>query len=106
MRTYIAHDGKLDALSARFREHTLKLFEKHGMTNVGYWFPTTDGTPSADTIVYLLSYPDRAAADRSWAAFRADPEWVEVRKVTEKDGQIVKQILSVFLAPADFSPLK
>jgi hypothetical protein len=105
MRTYTAPPGKLEALKARFRNHTTRLFEKHGMTNIGYWI-AADPPNSENTIVYILAYPSREAAKKSWADFRADPEWQAVVKESEKDGRIVAKVDSVFLTPADFSKIK
>lgn len=104
LRTYTAHPGKLEDLQKRFRDHTLRLFARHGMTNVGYWIPQ-DST-GENTIVYLLAYPSREAATRSWEAFRADPEWVEARTASEANGPLVEKVVSVFLSPTDFSPMK
>lgn len=105
MRTYICHDGRLEALHKRFREHTTRLFEKHGMTNVGYWVPA-QGDEAANTLVYLLAYPNAEARAASWKAFMADPEWKSVREASEKDGPIVKQVISKYLTPTDYSSLK
>jgi hypothetical protein len=101
MRTYWAPAGKLDAMNARFREHTLKLFEKHGMVNIGYWMPIDNPD---NMMMYLLAYPSREARDASWKAFLADPAWHEVRKTTEADGKIVEKIESVLLNATDYSP--
>src|SRR6266498_318485 len=79
MRTYTTNEGKLDALLARFRDHTTRLFEKHGMTNIGYWVPK-DEPLSKNTLVYILAYPSREAAKKSWDAFRSDPDWQKVQK--------------------------
>ena len=105
MRTYIAHDGKLDALNARFRNHTNKLFVKHGMELVGYWIPT-DPRKSQNTLVYILAYPSKEARDASWKAFGSDPEWRAAAAESEKDGKLVKQVISEFLRPTDYSPIK
>jgi hypothetical protein len=106
MRTYTTHPGKLDALNARFRNHTLALFKKHGMENVWYGVPT-DGQPGAgEKLVYILAHKSRAAADASWKAFRSDPEWTKVRTESEKDGPIIVKLESVFLAATDYSPFK
>ena len=105
IRTYTTHPGKLEALNARFRNHTLKLFEKHGMTNVGYWTPR-DSARAQNTIVYLLAYPSREAARASWQAFGRDPEWRQAAAASEANGKIVEKVESVFLDPTDFSPMK
>ena len=106
IRTYTANEGKLTELHRRFRNHTLRLFEKHGMTNIGYWIPA-DAPNSETTLVYILAYPSREAAKKSWADFRADPEWQKAAKESEKDGKILaKSPESVFLNPADFSQIK
>jgi hypothetical protein len=101
LRIYYAAPGKLDALNARFREHTCKLFEKHGMTNVGYWVPIDN---AENRLIYLLSFPDRQAQARAWKAFRADPEWQKVVKETEADGKLVTRVESTLLTPTDYSP--
>lgn len=106
LRTYHAYPGKLEELHARFRNHTLKLFEKHGMTNIGYWAPTEINQGAANTLVYLLAYPSRDARETSWKAFRDDPEWKSVSKASEANGKLVEKVDSVFLAATDYSPLK
>jgi hypothetical protein len=105
MRTYTAPPGKLDSLLTRFRDHTTKLFTKHGMTNVGYWVPQ-DEARHGNTLIYILSYPSKEAATKSWAAFRADPDWQKASKESELNGKIVEKVESVFMDPTDFSPLK
>jgi hypothetical protein len=105
LRTYHCFEGKLPDLMKRFREHTTKLFEKHGMTNIGYWVPT-DPPASKNTLVYVLAYPNREAAKKSWDGFRSDPEWVKVRDASEANGKIVEKVDSVYMEPADFSKLK
>lgn len=102
LRTYTAEPGRLDALLARFRNHTVGLFARHGMTNIGYWVPTDQ----PDTLVYLLAHASPQTAAASWDAFKADPEWQAVRAVSEEDGPIVRSITSVFLEPTDFSALR
>jgi hypothetical protein len=106
LRTYHASPGKLDALHARFRDHTIALFERHGMAVVGFWVPTDPNQGSADTLIYILAHKNRAAADASWAAFRADPEWVKVRAESEKNGSLTTKVDSVFMSPTDYSPMK
>jgi hypothetical protein len=106
LRTYTAAPGKLDALNARFRNHTVKLFEKHGMQVVGFWEPTDAEGGKGEKLVYVLAHKSRAAADASWKAFRADPDWVAVKAASEVDGNLVTKLESVFLAPTDYSPLR
>ena len=101
MRIYYAAPGKLDALNTRFRDHTCKLFEKHGMVNIGYWLPVTN---TENKLVYLLAYPSREAREKSWKEFMADPDWQTASKASEKDGKLVLKADSVFLAATDFSP--
>jgi hypothetical protein len=105
LRTYTAPEGKLDDLVARFRNDTLRIFEKHGMDNVGYWLPT-DAPASSNTLIYILAHDSRDAATKSWAAFRDDPEWKAVAERTQANGPIVSKVESVFLEATDFSPLK
>ena len=106
LRTYTASPGKLDALNARFRDHTVALFKKHGMEVVGFWMPIDKDAGAGEKLVYVLARRSRAAADASWNAFRADPEWVKVKADSEKDGGLTVKIESVFLAGTDYSPLK
>lgn len=101
MRVYYAAEGKLDALNARFRDHTLKLFEKHRITNVGYWMPIEN---PERMLVYLLSYPSRDARDQSWKAFMADPDWQKAHKASEVDGKLVSKVEVTFLQATDYSP--
>jgi NIPSNAP len=105
MRTYYAHPGKMTALHARFRDHTSKLFVKHGMTLIGFWSPI-DAKQADEKMVYILAYPSKEAADKSWDAFRKDPDWIAAKKASEKDGELVKKVDSVFLNPTDYSPIK
>ena len=105
LRTYTTHPGKLDALHKRFRDHTVKLFEKHGMTNVVYTTPM-DSPASENTLIYLLAHKSREAGKASWEAFRKDPEWVKARTESEVPGPIVVKADSVFLTPTDYSPMK
>jgi hypothetical protein len=105
MRTYYTHPGKMPALHARFRDHTNKLFQKHGMTLVGFWSPL-DPKEAEEKLVYVLAFPSKEAADKAWAGFRNDPEWKAAKEASEKDGPLVKKVDSVFLNPTDYSPLK
>ena len=105
IRTYTTPEGKLDELHKRFREHTMKIFEKHGMTNIGYWTPQ-DPALASHTLIYVLAHKSRAAAEKSWADFRADPEWQKVKGASEAKGPIVTKVESVFVEPTDYSPMK
>ena len=104
LRTYTTEPGKLDALLARFREHTLKLFARHGITSLGYWVPLDAKDGAGRKLVYLLGFPSREAATKAWQEFRADPEWQAVRQASEAEGKIVAKVDSVFLTAADYSP--
>lgn len=104
LRTYYPAPGKLAALNARFRNHTLKLFEKHGMRNVAYWNeqPTKDAPDGR--IIYILAYPSREARDADWKAFGADPAWHQVVATSEAEGKLVSRVDSVFMSMTDYSP--
>src|SRR5438552_217795 len=111
MRVYYAAPGKLDALNARFRDHTTKLFEKHGMTNVVYWHLLPGQEKAENTLVYLLAHKSRDAAKASFDAFRKDPDWVKARTDSEQKagGSLTEAkggVVSEFLKPTDYSPLK
>ena len=101
MRTYWAAEGKLDALHTRFRDHTAKLFEKHGMTNVGYWVPLEN---SERKLIYFLAYPTREEREKSWKAFLADPQWQKAQRESEVNGTLVDKVESRFLQLTDYSP--
>ncbi len=103
LRTYTTEEGKLPNLLALFRDHATQLFEKHGMTHVGYWVPQ-DSPESENTLIYVVSHDSREAAQESWGAFRADPEWQRVAEESQADGPIVANIESVFIEATDFSP--
>jgi len=105
LRTYTAPDGKLGELHTRFRNHTLRIFEKHGMTNVIYLAPL-DAPASENQLVYLLAHKSREAAKESWAAFQNDPEWKKVASESQVNGRIITKVESVFLSATDYSPLK
>src|SRR2546429_9863926 len=103
LRVYHTYEGKLDDLLKRFREHTMKLFEKHGIKNIAYWTPTDD--PLKDkTLVYILAHPSREAATANWKAFGADPEWQSVKDKSEANGKLVEKVDSTFMVMTDFSP--
>ena len=106
LRTYTAAPGKIEALHARFRDHTLKLFEKHGMKVEGFWKPL-DEKAADEKLVYLLSFPSKEAADKSWKEFQADPDWQKVREESEKDGKLLAMPPeSVYLVSTDYAPTK
>lgn len=102
LRTYTTHPGRLPALNKRFNDHTLKLFEKHGMKNEMYWVPT-DPKLAENTLIYVISHESEAAAKKSWDAFRADPDWIKARDASEADGKIVLKVESVFMKKTDYS---
>jgi len=101
MRVYSAASGKLDELQDRFRDHTTKLFSKHGMTNLGYWTPAEN---SDSKLVFVLGYRNREARDASWKNFMSDPEWQAVQKASEANGKLVAKVDSTFMEATDFSP--
>ena len=103
LRTYTTTPGNLPKLLARFRDHTLALFEKHGIVNVAYWVPQDADKGAANTLVYLVKHKSRDAAAESWKAFAADPEWIKVKNASEAQGKIVDHIDSIFLAKTDYS---
>ena len=105
LRTYTTLEGQLPALLARFRDHTIPIFDKHGMESIGYWVPA-DAPRSQNTLIYILRHKSREAATASWAAFRADPAWQKAQKESEASGKIVEKVESVFLTSTDFSKLK
>jgi hypothetical protein len=104
LRVYITHPGKMPNLLTRFENHTTKLFERHGMINVGYWLPVEE--KDGNKLYYILKYKSRAAAEAGWKAFGADPEWIKVRTESEANGPIVARVESTFLTSTDFSAIK
>ena len=102
LRTYTTAEGRLPALHKRFRDHTMKIFEKHGMKNIIYWEPTD----KENTLVYVIAHESKKAADASWAAFRKDPDWQKVAKASRADGPIVTKVTKQFLTATDYSPMK
>ncbi|NQV23733.1 MAG: NIPSNAP family protein [Rhodopirellula sp.] len=102
LRTYTTNEGRLDALHQRFRNHTMKIFEKHGMKNIAYWTPAE----TKDTLVYIIAHKSLEAANASWDAFRNDPEWKAAYEASIVDGKIVKKVDKQFLTATDYSPMK
>lgn len=103
LRTYTTLEGRLPNLHARFKNHTMKLFEKHGMKNVMYWTPTDEKT-SNNTLIYVLWHASPEAAKKSWDGFRNDPDWHKARDESEKDGKIVAKVESVYMKATEYSP--
>jgi hypothetical protein len=102
MRTYHAAAGKMDALNARFRDHTNALFKKHGIEIIGFW---TD-VNKPDELVYIIAYPSKEAHEKNWKAFTEDPDWIKAKNESEKDGKLVDKVDQKFLTPTDYSPIK
>ena len=106
LRTYTCNEGKLEALKARFRDHTIEIFKRHGMESIGYWVPQ-DPEKSKTTLIYIIAHPSREAATKNWNEFRNDPEWKKVAAESEANGKILaKPPESVFMDPTDFSQIK
>ena len=103
LRIYHAAPGKLPDLLARFRNHTIKIFDRHGMKSIGYWTPV-DEPEKSSTLIYILRHPSREAATANWKAFQDDPEWKSVRDKSEENGKLVEKVDSTFMALTDFSP--
>jgi hypothetical protein len=103
LRVYHANEGKLDALLARFRDHTITIFNRHGMKSLAYWVPA-DEPLKGRTLIYILEHPSREAATANWKSFRADPEWVKVSTASEANGKLVSKVDSTFMTRTDFSP--
>ena len=102
LRTYIAHEGRLEDLNSRFRNHTNSLFVKHGMQLVGYWEPID----KEDTLIYVLAFPSVEAMDKSWDDFRNDEVWKKAYAESTADGKLVKEIISHVMEPTDYSPIR
>lgn len=105
LRTYQATPGNLDNLHARFRDHTIRIFRKHGMEIVGFWSPTSEDERD-DILVYLLAHDSQEAADASWQAFGADPEWDRVAEESNRNGQILAGVERKYMVATDYSPMK
>jgi len=105
IRTYYAADGKMDALNARFRDHTLKLFEKHGMKNIGYW-QAIEPKDGKQVLIYIIGHESQEAAKKNWDEFQKDPDWMKAKEASEKDGKLVDKVERVFVKSTDYSPIK
>src|SRR5256885_434452 len=101
LRVYYAAPGKLEALNARFRDHTMRIFEKHGMRNIGYWMPIDNPD---NLLIYVLEHASREAADKAWKEFGADPEWQKVARESEANGRLVSKVERRFMSATDYSP--
>jgi hypothetical protein len=100
MRTYTANKGKMGELHDRFRNHTIKLFRKHGMKSIAYWTPADD----PNLLIYILRHKNQDSIEASWKAFGADPAWQKVYAESIANGRLVKSIDNVFMTKTDFSP--
>jgi hypothetical protein len=105
LRLYHAKEGKMDALKARFGDHTDSIFKRHNMKSIGYWSPE-DAPDSQNLFIYILEHPSRQEAEKNWAAFQADPEWQKVKAESEANGPLVDHIDHYFMDPTSFSALK
>jgi hypothetical protein len=104
LRTYTCYPGKLEALKARFRDHTIAIFNRHGMESVGYWIPQDERRNT--TLIYILAHPSREAADQHWKEFNADPDWIKAKAESEAGGKLIEHVDRVFMDPTEFSKLK
>ena len=105
LRTYVTNEGKLPNLLARFRDHTCKLFEKHGIENIGYWVPVDKENGADTTLIYVIAHKSRDAAKASWEAFRNDPDWKAAAAASEANGKLLAQKPgSIYMTATDFSP--
>lgn len=105
LRMYHVPDGKYDALKNRFRDHVLAAFKRHNMKGIGYWKPE-DAPDAGKLFIYVLQHPSPQEAEKNWAAFNADPEWMKAKAESEVNGKLVEKVDRYFMDPADFSPLK
>jgi hypothetical protein len=103
LRIYHAAPGKLPDLLARFRDHTIKIFDRHGIKSVAYWTPV-DEPERSNTLIYILHHPSREAAAANWKSFQDDPEWKSVKDKSEANGKLTEKIDSTFMSITDFSP--
>ena len=105
LRTYTSAPGKLDDLQSRFRDHTTRIFAKHGMKVIAYWTPT-DPEKANDTLIYVLEHASQVAADQSWQAFAEDPEWAKVSEASNANGRILTSVVREYMKATDYSPLQ
>jgi hypothetical protein len=105
LRIYKANPGKLDALHARFRDHTCKIFKKHGIEMVGFWVPT-EGDAAKDTLYYIVAFPSAEVQKKAWAAFRDDPEWKKAKADSEREGVLVQEVKSINMKATNYPPAR
>jgi hypothetical protein len=106
LRTYHTNDGKLADLHKRFRDHTCELLKRHGAELIGFWTPLDEKDGKGSKLVYLVAFPSRDAAKKTWEVFGKDPEWRKVYEESHKNGVLVKKVESVYLEPTDYSEMK
>jgi uncharacterized protein (DUF1330 family) len=106
LRTYFTNEGKLDDLHKRFRDHTCELLKKHGAELIGFWTPLDEANGKGRKLVYMVAFPSREAAKKTWESFQKDPEWQRVYEESHKNGKLVDKVESVFLEPTDYSEMK
>jgi len=104
LRMYHVHEGKMDALKARFGDHTDAIFKRHNMKSIGYWVPE-DAPGSQNLFIYILEHPSREEAEKNWAAFKVDTEWEKVKAESEASGPLVDQEDRYFMDPTSYSAL-
>jgi len=105
LRMYHVNPGKMDALIARFGDHTDAIFRRHNMKSIAYWRPE-DAPNSENLFIYVLEHPSREDAKKNWQAFQDDPEWKKIKAETEAAGPLASHIDSYFMDPTSFSALK
>jgi hypothetical protein len=106
LRTYRSAPGKLAAITARFRDHSIALFGKHGIGVVGFWSAADEDDPTTGTLVYVCAYESREAAAAAWKSFQADPDWRQAKAESERDGPIVASVESLYMEATDYSPIR
>jgi NIPSNAP len=106
LRTYYTNDGKLTDLHKRFRDHTCRLLKQHGAELIGFWTPLDEKDGKGGKLVYLVAFPSRDAAKKTWAEFQKDPQWQKVYKESHENGALVKKVDSVYMEPTDYSEMK
>ncbi len=104
LRIYTTIPGRMPNLLARFQNHTLRIWEKHGIKQVGFW--TTLMGPDSNDLTYMLAWESMADREKRWNAFFADPEWNEAKTASEADGPINAKVASSFLVPTKFSAIQ